>query len=122
MAWAVTTIPDQLKLSMRGVKALRRSGIPPSGPMGRLAGGRLISGTDLITSPGRRPVGLTLVKVLVEEVSRATGRIMLELGDMWHDRAPLRRRLVKFRTRRSGNVAAHPVGGMTGRFYGDIKG
>lgn len=36
MAWAVTTIPDQLKLSMRGVKALRRSGIPPSGPMGRL--------------------------------------------------------------------------------------
>jgi hypothetical protein len=36
MAWAVTTIPDQLKLSMRGVRALRRSGIPPSGPMGRL--------------------------------------------------------------------------------------
>jgi len=35
MAWAVTTIPDQLKLSYRGIRALRRSGIPASGPMGR---------------------------------------------------------------------------------------
>jgi hypothetical protein len=33
MAWSVTTIPDQLKLSIRGVKALRRSGITPPGPM-----------------------------------------------------------------------------------------
>ena len=34
MAWAVTVIPA-LKLDRRGVKALRRSGILPSGPMGR---------------------------------------------------------------------------------------
>jgi hypothetical protein len=35
MAWAVTVIPAELKLNRPGVKALRRSGIPPSGPMGR---------------------------------------------------------------------------------------
>jgi hypothetical protein len=35
MAWAVTTIPADLKVSARGVHALRRSGIPRSGPMGR---------------------------------------------------------------------------------------
>jgi hypothetical protein len=35
MAWAVTAIPADLKLNRRGVKALRRAGIPPSGPMGR---------------------------------------------------------------------------------------
>ena len=34
-AWAVTTIPANLKVSIRGVHALRRNGIPPSGPMGR---------------------------------------------------------------------------------------
>ena len=34
-AWAVTTIPANLKLSIGGVHALRRSGIPPTGPMGR---------------------------------------------------------------------------------------
>jgi len=35
MAWAVTAIPAGLQLNRQGVKALRRSGIPPSGPMGR---------------------------------------------------------------------------------------
>ena len=35
MAWAVTTIPANLKVSIQGVHALRRNGIPPSGPMGR---------------------------------------------------------------------------------------
>ncbi len=34
MAWAVTTIPTGLKLNYRGVRALRRAGIPRSGPMG----------------------------------------------------------------------------------------
>jgi hypothetical protein len=33
-AWAVTTIPADLKLDSAGVRALRRAGIPPSGPMG----------------------------------------------------------------------------------------
>jgi hypothetical protein len=33
-AWAVTTIPADLKLNSAGVRALRRAGIPPSGPMG----------------------------------------------------------------------------------------
>ena len=36
MAWAVTTIPADLKLSIRGVRALRRSGIPQSSPLGRV--------------------------------------------------------------------------------------
>ena len=35
MAWSVTTIPNDLKLTMRGVSALRQSGITPSSPMGR---------------------------------------------------------------------------------------
>jgi hypothetical protein len=35
MAWSVTTIPDDLKLTIRGVSALRQSGITPSSPMGR---------------------------------------------------------------------------------------
>ena len=35
MAWAVTTIPANLKVTIRGVHALRRNGIPPTGPMGR---------------------------------------------------------------------------------------
>ena len=35
MAWAVTTIPANLKVSIRGVHALRRNGIRPTGPMGR---------------------------------------------------------------------------------------
>lgn len=35
MAWAITAIPADLKLNRPGVKALRRAGIPPSGPMGR---------------------------------------------------------------------------------------
>ena len=34
MAWAVTTLPAGLKLDHAGVKALRRAGIPRSGPMG----------------------------------------------------------------------------------------
>ncbi len=34
MAWAVTTIPTGLKLDYAGVRALRRAGIPRSGPMG----------------------------------------------------------------------------------------
>jgi hypothetical protein len=36
MAWAVTTIPDDMKLNGRGVRALRRSGIPGSVPLGRV--------------------------------------------------------------------------------------
>jgi hypothetical protein len=36
MAWAVTAIPDDLKLDSRGVRALRRSGIPQSSPLGRV--------------------------------------------------------------------------------------
>ena len=35
MAWSVTTIPDNLQLTIRGVSALRQSGITPSSPMGR---------------------------------------------------------------------------------------
>jgi len=35
MAWSVTTIPDDLKLTIRGVSALRQSGITPPRPMGR---------------------------------------------------------------------------------------
>jgi hypothetical protein len=35
MAWAATTMPSGLRLNHRGVTALRRSGIPPSGPSGR---------------------------------------------------------------------------------------
>ena len=35
MAWAVTTIPAQLPLNRAGVRALRRAGITPPGPMGR---------------------------------------------------------------------------------------
>jgi hypothetical protein len=35
MAWAVTTFPTPLKLDAAGVRALRRAGIPPAGPMGR---------------------------------------------------------------------------------------
>ncbi len=35
MAWSVTTIPDDLKLTIRGVSALRQSGITPPSPMGR---------------------------------------------------------------------------------------
>jgi hypothetical protein len=35
MAWAVTTIPVELKLTSRGVRALRTSGIRPSSPLGR---------------------------------------------------------------------------------------
>jgi hypothetical protein len=35
MAWSVTTIPDDLKLTNGGVNALRRSGITASTPMGR---------------------------------------------------------------------------------------
>jgi hypothetical protein len=35
MAWAVTTIPSQLPLNAAGVRALRRAGITPPGPMGR---------------------------------------------------------------------------------------
>jgi hypothetical protein len=35
MAWSVTTIPDNLKQTIRGVSALRRSGITPSSLMGR---------------------------------------------------------------------------------------
>jgi hypothetical protein len=35
MAWSVTTIPDNLKLSPRGVSALRQSAITSSSPMGR---------------------------------------------------------------------------------------
>jgi len=35
MAWAVTTIPSQLPLNGAGVRALRRAGITPPGPMGR---------------------------------------------------------------------------------------
>jgi hypothetical protein len=35
MAWTAATIPDGLKLNFSGVRALRRSGIPPSGPSGR---------------------------------------------------------------------------------------
>ena len=34
MAWAVTTLPTGLKLDGAGVRALRRAGIPRSGPMG----------------------------------------------------------------------------------------
>ena len=34
MAWAVTIVPAQLKLTFRGIRALRRSGILPPGPMG----------------------------------------------------------------------------------------
>jgi hypothetical protein len=34
MAWAVTTLPTGLKLDAAGVRALRRAGIPRSGPMG----------------------------------------------------------------------------------------
>ncbi|MGH3257886.1 MAG: hypothetical protein ACRDOU_21245 [Streptosporangiaceae bacterium] len=34
MAWAVTTLPTGLKLNFSGVRALRRAGIPGSGPMG----------------------------------------------------------------------------------------
>ena len=34
MAWAVTTLPTGLKLTSHGVRALRRAGIPRSGPMG----------------------------------------------------------------------------------------
>lgn len=34
MAWAVTVIPADLKLNRPGVRALRRAGIPPPGPMG----------------------------------------------------------------------------------------
>ena len=34
MAWAVTTLPPGLKLDHAGVRALRRAGIPRSGPMG----------------------------------------------------------------------------------------
>jgi hypothetical protein len=36
MAWAVTTFPDDLKLDNRGIRALRRSGIPGSSPLGRV--------------------------------------------------------------------------------------
>jgi hypothetical protein len=35
MAWSVTTIPDDLKLTTQGVSALRQSGITPPRPMGR---------------------------------------------------------------------------------------
>jgi hypothetical protein len=35
MAWSVTTIPDDLKLTIRGVSALRQSGITAHRPMGR---------------------------------------------------------------------------------------
>jgi hypothetical protein len=35
MAWSVTTIPNNLKLTSRGVNVLRHSGIAPSSPMGR---------------------------------------------------------------------------------------
>ena len=35
MAWAVTSIPAELKLNNRGVRALRRSGIARSSPLGR---------------------------------------------------------------------------------------
>jgi hypothetical protein len=35
MAWAVTTFPAQLNLDTAGVRALRRAGILPPGPMGR---------------------------------------------------------------------------------------
>ena len=34
MAWAVTTIPRGLRLDHPGIRALRRAGIPRSGPMG----------------------------------------------------------------------------------------
>ncbi len=34
MAWAVTTIPTGLRLTHSGIRALRRAGIPRSGPMG----------------------------------------------------------------------------------------
>jgi hypothetical protein len=34
MAWAVTTIPRGLRLDHAGIRALRRAGIPRSGPMG----------------------------------------------------------------------------------------
>jgi cell wall assembly regulator SMI1 len=36
MAWAVTSIPVELKLNNQGVRALRRSGILPSAPLGRV--------------------------------------------------------------------------------------
>jgi hypothetical protein len=36
MAWAVTTIPEDLKLTGRGVHALRQSGIPGPTPLGRV--------------------------------------------------------------------------------------
>jgi hypothetical protein len=36
IAWAVTTIPAGLRLNSQGVRALRSSGIRPSGPMGRV--------------------------------------------------------------------------------------
>ena len=35
MAWAVTTIPASLKVTIRRCHSLRRNGIPPTGPMGR---------------------------------------------------------------------------------------
>jgi hypothetical protein len=35
MAWAATTMPGRLLLNRQGVRALRRSGIPPSSPSGR---------------------------------------------------------------------------------------
>jgi hypothetical protein len=35
MAWAITSIPRNLKLDAQGIKALRRSGIRPPGPLGR---------------------------------------------------------------------------------------
>jgi hypothetical protein len=36
MAWAVTSLPVEMKLNNAGVRALRRSGIPRSGPLGRV--------------------------------------------------------------------------------------
>jgi hypothetical protein len=35
MAWAATTMPEGLRLNIRGVRALRRSGILPPAPSGR---------------------------------------------------------------------------------------
>jgi hypothetical protein len=35
MAWAATTMPGRLLLNRQGVRALRRSGIPPSSRSGR---------------------------------------------------------------------------------------